>query len=363
MRTSKLKKTKKKNIYEIVGANGSKQFIVRFSYLGTNYGERNFTKLFGCRTLTQTFDRFQEVKVELSKSNNPFKKKSSDTVSSYFDEYKKSLTGDHKKITTYYYNKHIDPIMGTKKIQDITEKDILKILKGTLSTLSDRSKQTLKVILNPIFKKAIKQRKLLDNPLDEIKFVKPKPKNELPYRVRNDSKEIVKILYREINKILNKELRAIFLIGLMTARRRGEILGLRYKDIKNHKVFVSESITKTRIVDEFPLPDEVVQIISKFPSDREHIFTTKPDRVSRQFSKMVKQLTKQDKLDITEGSKLTFHDTRNLFATVMGSKTNNPLLVDSFLSHSQQSIMARYMSFSYESRKKVFEEYWDIIRG
>ena len=45
------------------------------------------------------------------------------------------------------------------------------------------------------------------------------------------------------------------------------------------------------------------------------------------------------------------------------SKTNNPLLVDRCLSHSQQSIMARYMSFSYESREEVFEKYWDIVRG
>jgi integrase len=158
-----------------------------------------------------------------------------------------------------------------------------------------------------------------------------------------------------------EELKAIFLIALMTGRRRGEILQLKQSDIKNGTVYVPQTITKTKTPDMFPLPNEVLEIIRSLPLNKDGtIFTSTGARVTRVFTRLIQS----SKILLSKGSKFTLHDTRHLFQSVMISETNNPQLVDRCLSHSQDgSMMSVYLSFSYQKREKVFNQYWDIAKG
>lgn len=359
MRKNKLTKTSKPNIYETVTLDGSKNYIVRFSYLGKNYGQRNFTKLFGTRTLKQTFDKFQEVKVNISSGNNPFLKKVSITLDSYFEEHNKHNKDHHQYSTRKYYEKHIKPIIGNMDIDDIKKNHIEKILNGSLKNNKERSKLTLKEILRPIFNKGIKANLIKHSPLDDIKFNKAKGKRDLSFRLVDDFKTVAQQLYNEIQNIENIEDRCSVLICLMTARRRGEVTQLQRSDIKGDKVFVPESVTKTGTTDEYPLPDEVIELISTLPKGHDDIFTIGDHRMTSTFNKVVKDA----KIQLTKDSKLTLHDTRNLFSSIMIPETNNPPLVDRCLSHAQHSIMNIYLDFTYDKRKDVFEKYWKILRG
>ena len=358
MRKNKLTKTSKPNIYETITQDGSKNYIVRFSYLGKNYGQRNFTKLFGTRTLKQTFDMFQEVKVELSKGNNPFLQKVSITLDSYFEEANNKLKGHHKYAIRKYYEKHIEPIIGLMDIDEIKTSHIEKILNGTLKNNAERSKLNLKEILRPIFRRAIKNELIKYSPLDDIKFHKAKGKRELSYRLVDDFKTVVQKLYKEINKIEHIEDRCSLLICLMMARRRGEVIQLQHSDIKSDKVFVPEHITKTGTTDEFPLPDEVIELINSLQKDQDTIFTIGDHRMTLRFNKVVKEAN----IQLTTGSKLTLHDTRNLFQSIMIPEINNPPLVDRCLSHAQHTMVNIYLSLTYEKRREVFMKYWEIIR-
>ncbi len=363
-RKNKLKKTKYTSIYEIIADDTTKQYIARFAYLGKNYGERNFSNLFGVRTAKQAFEKLQEVKVEIAKyGTNPFKRKIKSTLDSYFEEYIKTRTnkkqyGDKYKKQSAYKSLVKEPL-GDKNIDEITVRMIENILNKDLKSKSARTKLEVKNILKPLFDKATKNGLIKYSPLDEIKFEKVGSKTEITYRIVNSLDDVVKELYKNIMDLKNLEDKIILLIALMTARRKGEILQLEYSFIKGEKVFVPTGITKTSTVDEFPLPIEVLDLLPQLKTNKGTIFTCNNQRPTLLFNKIVAE----SNIEFTEDNKITLHDTRNLFSSVMSPITNNPPLVDRCLSHSQSSILKKYMSFSYASRKEVFEQYWDILRA
>ena len=74
-RKNKLKKTRYTSIYELEAANGMKNYVAVFSHEGTRYGERNLTKLFGCNSAKQAFEKLHEIKINLSKGIDVFEAK------------------------------------------------------------------------------------------------------------------------------------------------------------------------------------------------------------------------------------------------------------------------------------------------
>jgi integrase len=247
-------------------------------------------------------------------------------------------------------------------ISDIKEKHIIKILNSkTLSNLSDRSKFTTKMILNPIFNMAIRESKIIFNPLSSIKFKKSTQKKGLHSRIISNEKEIVSILYNDILELSDIKLKIIMLISLMTARRRGEILKLKWENIYTDKVFASKDSTKTGINDEYPIPVEVIDLLNQLQTEKiGNIFDIHKDTITKKFTKLVKNSS----IQLVQDESLTLHDTRHLFMSIMTLETTNADLVDKCISHTKrESIKDTYLSFSYNERKKVFEQYWEILRG
>ncbi len=361
MRKNTLEKTTKPNIYKITSMNDRVEYIVRFSFLNKNYGQRNFTKLFGCSTLNQTVEMFNSVKVELSRGNNPFKKKVSISLDTLWEERKTHIkAGSHLYILEKFYLLHIQSIIGKKDIDEIEEKHIYKILNGTLRESGSSNRMKLRTILNPIFKKAIKKEQLKISPLEYIKFEKPQNREGLSSILVNDFTVVAKKIYKEIMKVEDKQDRLSFLLGFMTARRRGELLQYKHSDIKDDKLFVPKEIIKMSKADQFPLPKEALDIIQTLPKEeRDNLFTIPVGRVTKRFTLLIEN----SNIELTKDETFTFHQCRHLFQSIMIPETNNPPLVDRCLSHTQNSVMSVYLSFEYKNRKKVFEKYWEIIRG
>ncbi len=55
-----------------VSKNGLKSIFARFKHNSKTYPIKNFTKLFGCKTEKQAFDKLQEVKLLISQGKDPF---------------------------------------------------------------------------------------------------------------------------------------------------------------------------------------------------------------------------------------------------------------------------------------------------
>jgi len=350
------------NIYEKVGKNKRKSFYVRFKYRGVDYYLKNFTYHFGSRNASAANDAIITAKGIIANGGNPFEKKQviKTTLNDYFYIYIKNIQGEDKYIKTKYYEKHIKPIIGNKKLDTIEEEHIHKVLNSpTLKNLSRRSKNTTRMILSPIFKKAIKNKLMTINPLEEIKFVKSTKKKPLESKLVDDEKTVVQKIYNLIMAMEDLELKTIFLFALMVGRRRSEILRLTREDIRDDKVFASYEITKTQIDEKYPLPSEIIKLLNILPNDNP-IFKYHKDHVTKQYTKMIKE----SDIQFSKNEHITFHETRHLFTSIMTIETRNFNLVDKCISHTKnEDRQSTYLSFSYENRKKVFEDYWEICRG
>lgn len=365
MRKNKLTKTSYQCVYETIGNDSIKNYIVRFSYLGRNYGERNFTKLFGARTAKQAFEKLQEVKTELSKGNNPFKKKKGRSVNEYFETFIKTQSNGNSKYGTRYryenaYNKFIKETIGTKNIGDVTADDIQYILDVVMDKNTDRTKAEVKTTLKPLIKLAQRDGEVKYSVLEDIKFSKKRKKEELTYRVRTDLEIVANRLYKAILALDDTELKVIYLIALMCARRKGEILKLDYSYISGNKVYAPRSITKTSVTDEYPLPIEVMNLLPSLDTYKEgKLFMCPVHTPSAKFPSFIKDID----IEFSENQTFTLHDTRALWSSIMSIKTQKTDLVDRCISHTQAGSKGHYQSFGYNSRKELFEQYWDIVRG
>jgi len=350
------------NIYEKIGKNKRKSFYVRFKYRGVDYYLKNFTYHFGSRTASAANDAIIIAKGIILNGGNPFKKEQviKTTLNDYFYIYIENVKGDDKYIKIKYYEKHIKPIIGSKKIDTIEEEHIYKVLNSpTLKDLSHRSKRTTKMILSPIFKKAMKDKLITSDPLEDIKFIKSTKKKPLASKLVDDQKIVVQKIYNLVMTIEDLELKTIFLFALMVGRRRSEILRLTREDIFDDKVFASYEITKTDIHEEYPLPCEIVELLNKLPKNNP-IFKYHKDHITKQYTKMIKR----SDIKFSKNEHITFHETRHLFTSIMTVETGNFNLVDKCISHAKrEDRQDTYLSFSYENRKKVFEDYWEICRG
>lgn len=104
-----------------VSADGSKNIFVRFQHFGTRYPVKNFTKLFGCRTEKQAFDKLQEIKTLISQGNDPFSTSSlilNDIWKEWSDKKikNKDWSFKTKEGYAYFYNAYIKSAIGSKPI-------------------------------------------------------------------------------------------------------------------------------------------------------------------------------------------------------------------------------------------------------
>ena len=351
--------------------NGEEAIMVRFKYLGKTYPVKNFTKLFGCKTPIQARDKLNEVKLEISKGNDPFNAKTKD-LNYYFDEmYKNNV---HNKLwredTTArsyknYFNKYIRTQLGWKKLSKITYADLDNILKQ-LSHTKGTQHNVLKKILNPIFKEALRRSEVDSNPAELLKRIKEDKKERVTKRTMESSLEIAKKLYKAISlykpkQTLKSELNAYLYLLLMSAHRYGELLKLTTNDIYLEKdlIISPPHITKTSEEYHFPIPAEckpyfeTVKSGLLFPNLR---YTSVAD--------YFKKLVNLTDIDFFKNKTLTPHDTRSLLISVMMRDCMiDSRLADYCLEHNPEGVIAHYLDFHYDDKKRAFEAYWDKLRS
>jgi hypothetical protein len=78
-RKNELKKTKFDNIYEVEMDNGEVNYVTKFVHNSVRYSEKNLTKLFGITSAKKAFEKLTEIRIELSRGNHVFSRKSNKT--------------------------------------------------------------------------------------------------------------------------------------------------------------------------------------------------------------------------------------------------------------------------------------------
>ena len=66
---------------------------------------------------------------------------------------------------------------------------------------------------------------------------------------------------------------------------------------------------------------------------------------------------------INDGYKITPHDTRNLFISILTELGVDSALSDRCLSHNKNDIKSRYLETPYDTRLVVFKKWWKFLRN
>ncbi len=289
---------------------------------------------------------------------------------------------EYKYIQEKIYMKHIAPIIGKKKLEEIDMNIIHDLFKKLQKTETDGTVINLKKTINPTLDYAVDEGLIEKNPLNtrKVKKLTKKTKSlgKVPLKHRlvgmDDSRyiETARKLYNAAlnftkesagvsqGKIPDIELQIAFLFVIMTGRRRSEMLNVKYSDITPYGTVKTRfETTKTGVLEEYLLPKEVLERLDK---KKEGYIV--PSLTKSTYGDYFRKLIDNLELPLHNDMKIRGHDTRNLFLTIMSKETKNPFLCDTALSHStsQYKMLLTYYEPDLQDFIELFEHYWDILR-
>jgi integrase len=139
------------------------------------------------------------------------------------------------------FNKHVLPVIGTRKLCDLNKFDIQTLLNRLAKSHSESVIDKISTYLRASLEEAVDQEFIGRNPCRRVDL----PKTKKPTK-RNLSKE-------EIQKMLGglKDFkdRLIFHCFLTLALRPGELFALRWRDIQAGRVIIDEAVYRNRLGD------------------------------------------------------------------------------------------------------------------
>ncbi len=349
--------------------NGEVAIYVRWKYQGKSYGVQNFTKLHGCNTPIQAKNTLNEIKIGLSKGIDITKQTKNLDYYFYENCRIKVLKKEWREDTTArnykkYYEANIKEKIGWKKLSKITYADLSEIT-DTLAHTKGTSRNTLKKILNPIMKEALKRNEIEKNEVEKLKNYKTEKREKLNKRINETNIIVAQKLYKAIalykpKATLTNELNAYLYLLIMTAHRYGELLKLTTNDfdLEDNLIISPAHITKTNEDYHYPIPNECIEYFKTVKSGK--LFPNlRYSSMADYFSKLVVL----SEIKLFRSKTITAHDTRRLMVGIMIKYCKiDSMLADFCIDHQQPGIVEHYLDFTYEDKKEAFIKYWNIIR-
>jgi integrase len=140
-------------------------------------------------------------------------------------------------------------------------------------------------------------------------------------------------------------LKAIIQTALLTGMRRGELLGLRWEDIRDGFIYLKGSDTKSARARQIPVKEELAEILREVRRvnglKSEYVFCNEEGRrfqdVRSSFAKVLRRAKIRD---------FTFHDLRHTFASYLVMQGASIAAVSQLLGHASLKMTMRYAHLS-----------------
>ncbi|QOY55415.1 tyrosine-type recombinase/integrase [Candidatus Sulfurimonas marisnigri] len=228
--------------------------------------------------------------------------------------------------------------------------------------IGNSTKEGVKNLLMPIFKREFELQNIDRNPL---KLVKTNYKREKTFlnSTQDELKEIVKKVYQGITTQshggVNTEV--LFLLSLLTGRRIGELTQLKYTDInfETKRIKVRAETTKTRKDNthlyQYPVPEVVIELLIHNKDLDEKIFPSHKDTYIRNYKVMIQ------KIKLGTDYKVSSHTNRKFFISLC-TKFNTDFVNEVVLSHTSNEMKSVYLTYNNEDIQELYEYYSDIIK-
>jgi integrase len=194
--------------------------------------------------------------------------------------------------------------------------------------------------LHHIFTKAVEWEMMEQSPFDKGKSLLLKENNKRLRFLNED----------EIHSLLDacpEYLRRIVVCAVNTGMRRGEILSLKWDQIRNGFIYLSK--TKTKEPRQIPINDDLELLFKEIRKDQhltsKHVFTNAGKQVraiERAFGASLKRAGIQD---------FRFHDLRHTFASQVLLKGGSLKDIQELLGHKTMNMTLRYSHLTQEHKR------------
>lgn len=243
------------------------------------------------------------------------------------------------------YEKYIKPVLGHRKIKDITPANIEKI-KEIMKNKAPATINHALAVVRQVFNAGRRSGKFTgNNPASEVKKLKKDNR-----RIRFLSKEEARDLLEALSHCETTNLHDITLLGLYCGMRAGEIFSLQWLDINLHtrKIIIRDP---KGIENRMANMNTVVFDMLKRRAAVEHcaadlVFTKrnggKIQEVSNQFQRIVDRLGFND--GVTDRRlKVVFHTLRHTFISWLAMAGIDAVTIKELAGHSDLKMTERYM--------------------
>ncbi len=262
---------------------------------------------------------------------------------------KRTWRGDEKNI-----NNELIPLWKNKPANEITRQDVIEVLESIVDRGAGIQANRTKALISKIFNFALSEKApvVSTNPCLGLKNPTPERQRD---RVLSEA-EIGK-LWKALD-LENPKIAAIFRLGLLTAQRSGEILGMNWSelDLPGGWWTIPAERSKNKLSHRVPLGPQAIQIIEGIrlnSAESPYIFASRirGKRVTS-LSKSVKLLRDRVAFDFR------FHDLRRTAASHMTGMGIQRLIVSKLLNHVERNITAVYDRHSYDLDKQRALNSW-----
>ena len=340
--------TKYPNLYKSIAKHSKHGFKY---LLWVKINDKLYKKIIGYSIKDKLTDRSADIKADEHRTDLEAGYTSSNQVTLdklfdfYFETLDTSKQWTHKK--KYIYNLYIQSYLGKKKIEKIREMDIQKILnKMATKGLSPRTRKSVMEVLNPLFRFAITNKYLADNPSMGITVKVPSQK-----KIVTNATKIFKKVHSGINTYYhdNPYYRALFLFGF-TGRRKGEILNLKWENIDfTHNYYWIEE-TKTDDQQKYELPSYLVEPLQAIKDDHKGLVFKSPVTGKKiiNIDRQMRQLKKFIEID-----NLSMHYMRHILVSALAEQQVEAITLSGILGHKDPNTINKYLSINHYKSSQI----------
>jgi integrase len=200
--------------------------------------------------------------------------------------------------------------------------------------------------LHHVFSKAVEWEMVERSPFERGKSLILKENNQ---RIRYLTEDEISRLLIECEGPKQKHLHRIVVCALNTGMRKGEILSLRWDQVKNGFIYLEKTKTKNRR--EIPVNEDLAKILKEIRKEEgltsKYVFTYARrtiDRVDRAFRAALKRAHIED---------FRFHDLRHTAASHMVMRGASLKEIQEILGHTTMTMTLRYAHLGEEQKKRA----------
>lgn len=279
------------------------------------------------------------------------------TVAGLYEAYSATMPDTRwKKEQSYTFRKHIEPNIGKKKIVNINRSNIDAIIKSMRDEgAKPRTQKLILNILSPMFKYAIQNGIVKDDPTKFITIKLPKTKKPVV-----DATGTFRKLWSAISDLYSNDhyYFALFKFLIIHGRRKSEVLKMRWENIDMKNMLYTIEATKSGEDQTYALPDIIADDLRKIPRGQSGYVFESPLTGTHlhHFRGQVDKV--REKSGVKE---FTPHYARNVLVSMLAEQGVNAIFLSGTLGHTDANTINKYLSMPRKEASRATGEIIDTI--